>query len=460
MAARLVSLTRQRTRRTIRRAPDARRRRVRTPQPDSRSRNTWQQQAEQFLVGGVNSPVRTFRPIDDDPLYIASARGAQMTATDGQSFIDFIMGWGTLILGHQAPAVVRAVEQAARNGLAFGLTTPNEIELARLITTAVPSVEKVRLTVSGTEACMTAIRLCRAITKRSHVVLMEGGYHGHSDSLLAGITTGIPDPVTRHTIRVGWNDVAAVEQLFADAERPIACVMVEPVPANMGVVPPHQGYLAQLRELTRRHGALLVFDEVVTGFRVGPGGAQMLFNVQPDLTVFGKIIGGGLPIGAIGGPARLMDRLAPLGDVYHAGTFAGHPLTMAAGVATLRELARRPPYQRLEMLGHRLADGLGKAARSAGVPVTINRIGSLLTIFFTDPPVHNWTQAVTTHRSSFAQWAQVMRQQGLLVPPAPLEAWFISTAHTPRHIDQTVRAAADAFAACALTTQEIARGLK
>ena len=402
--------------------------------------------AERYLVGGVNSPVRAYRHLGGAPVILARSRGATVWDVDGTPFIDFIMGWGALPLGHNSPEVIRALRARMAQGVLLGLTHPAEAELARLISEAVPSVEQVRFTVSGTEACMTAVRLARASTGRDTILAMEGCYHGHSDALLAGLpaapqnvggaqagtTAGIPASVAAHVIRVPYNDAEAAARAIAAHGRELACVIIEPVAANMGVVPPQPGYLARLRQLTKAHGILLIFDEVVTGFRVAHGGAQARFGVTPDLTVFGKIIGGGLPIGAVGGPRPLMQRLAPDGDVYHGGTFAGHPLSMAAGIATLRVLHARPPYEGLERSSARLADGLHDAARRSRVAVTINRIGSMLTVLF-------------SRREQFAPWARALQAQGILIPPSPHETWFVSTAHTPRHIERAARAARHAF---------------
>ena len=393
--------------------------------------------ADQYLVGGVNSPVRAYRHLGGEPVMLARSRGAQVWDVDGTPFMDFIMGWGALPLGHNPPEVIRALRERMTQGVLLGLTHPAEAELARLISEAVPSVEQVRFTISGTEACMTAVRLARASTTRDKILVMDGCYHGHSDALMAGTTAGIPASTASHVIRVPYNDAAALTRAVSTHGRKLACAIIEPVAANMGVVPPQPGYLALLRQLTKERGILLIFDEVVTGFRVAHGGAQARFGVTPDLTVFGKIIGGGLPIGALGGPRSLMQRLTPEGNVYHGGTFAGHPLSMAAGIATLRSLRAHPPYDELERRSARLADGLQDAARRAEVAVTVNRVGSMLTVFF-------------EQRKRFAHWARALQRESVLIPPSPCEAWFVSTAHTPRHIDRTVRAARRAFAASSI----------
>ncbi len=398
-----------------------------------------------YLVGGVNSPVRAFKQVDGDPLAVVRGRGGLLTDADGRSYIDFIMGWGALILGHQHPAVLKALRGALNKSTILGLTHPDEIELAKLIVEAVPSVEQVRFTPSGTEACMTAVRLARAVTGHAKIIAFEGCYHGHGDALMAGKTAGIPDIVASDIVRVAYNDDGALARALQQHGRDVACAIIEPIAANMGVVPPAAGFLQRVRQLTQRHGALLILDEVVTGFRVGYGGAQGLFGVQPDLTTFGKIIGGGMPIGAVGGPRRVMQRLAPQGDVYHAGTFAGHPLSMAAGIATLTHLAQASPYKRLNQLAQRLAGGIKERAQKAGVAVQVNRVGSMLTVFFSDGQVANATQAAASRRDRFAQWAVSLRRQGVLVPPSALEALFISTAHTDAQIDRAIQAAGRAF---------------
>ena len=393
----------------------------------------------QYLVGGVNSPVRAFRHIGGSPLIVTRGRGARIYDAEGRAYVDFIMGWGALILGHNDPVIRRALQRQALGGTVLGLTHPAEIELARLIAEAVPSVEQVRFTVSGTEACMTAIRLARALTGRTKILMFKGCYHGHGDSAMAGKTKGIPEVLARETITSPYNDREALERVMDTQGTQLACAIIEPVAANMGVVVPEPGYLAQLRALTSRHGALLIFDEVVTGFRVAYGGAQVLFNVTPDLTTFGKIIGGGLPIGAVGGPKHFMQRLAPEGDVYHGGTFAGHPLSMVTGIAALRALKVAAPYAKLDQQASRLAHGLLAAAQRAGLPVQVNRVGSMLTVFFSRQPVNNHATASASDRERFAQWARELLRQGVLVPPSPLEALFVSTAHAARDIDRLVR---------------------
>ena len=406
---------------------------------------THHSEASRYLVGGVNSPVRAFRQIGGEPLILVRGRGANVIEKSGTRYLDFIMGWGALILGHSHPVIVRALREGIRRGVMMGLTHPDEIELAQLIVEAVPSVEQVRFTVSGTEACMTAVRLARAHTGRTKILTFDGCYHGHGESLLARKSVGLPAALEQATITVPFNDLAAVEQIIQRQGAEIACVIIEPVAANMGVVAPEAGYLQRIRELTQQHGILLIFDEVVSGFRLGLGGAQQLFGVSPDLTTFGKIIGGGLPIGAVGGPRRLMQRLAPEGDVYHGGTFAGHPLSMAAGISALNELRRHPPYGRFGRLSKQLALGLRNAAQRSGVPVCVNQVGSMLTLFFSDAPIRDFNDAKASRRQHFAQWANALRRQGIMIPPSPFEALFLSTAHTEAHIDRLLRASAVAF---------------
>ena len=400
---------------------------------------------DQYLVGGVNSPVRAFRQVGGRPILLAQGRGAEVVDSHGRRYIDFISGWGCLLLGHNPPALARALRRSLTQGAPMGLTHPAELELARRIHDAMPSIEQIRFTASGTEACMTAVKLARAHTGRAKLLTFAGCYHGHGDSLMAGKTAGIPDAAARATLTVPFNDRKACEAALARHGHELACVIVEPVAANMGVVVPDPGFLARIRERTLEQGIVLIFDEVVTGFRVGAGGAQARFRIRPDLTTLGKIIGGGLPIGALGGSKRLMQRLAPEGDVYHGGTFAGHPLAMTAGVALLDEIRQRPPYDRLERLSAHLADGLLAAAELSGVALQVNRVGSMCTAFFSDEPVRNFAQAAASRRDRFARWANALREQGILVPPSPLEALFLSTAHTERHIERMLRASRAAF---------------
>ena len=403
------------------------------------------EEAQRFLVGGVNSPVRAFKSVGGDPLMLVEARGAEVRDAGGRRYADFIMGWGALLLGHNHPAVIKALHAGLKRGVLMGLTHPAEVELARLIATAVPSVEQIRFTTSGTEACMIAVRLARAHTGRAKVLTCSGGYHGHGDSLMAGKTAGLPDLLARETLTVPYNDPEALQTTIQRYGTELACVIIEPVAANMGVVVPEPGYLGMMRELTSRYGIMLLFDEVVTGFRVGRGGAQGYFGIKPDLTTFGKIIGGGLPIGAVGGSRAIMQRLAPIGDVFHGGTFAGHPLSMASGIATLKELDAHPPYERLERLAQRLVEGLVKLSTRSGVAIRINRLGSMFTIFFSESPVRNAQEANASRQELFAQWANGLRRSGVLIPPSPFEALFLSSAHTETHVERFLKASQDAF---------------
>lgn len=397
-------------------------------------------EARRVLVGGVNSPVRAFRRVGGEPLMLSRASGAMVTDHRGRRYIDLIMGWGPLPLGHNHPAIVRALRRRITEGVLLGLTHPAEVQLARLIAGAMASIEQVRFTVSGSEACMTAVRLARAWTGRRKILTFEGCYHGHGDALMAGQSAGLPPGLAADTLSAPFNDVEAAQRIVREQGRDIACIVIEPVAANMGVIPPRSGYLAGLRALANEAEALLILDEVVSGFRVGSGGAQGLTGVAADLTVLGKIIGGGMPIGAVGGRTAIMRRLAPEGDVYHGGTFAGHPLTMAAGVAALSALQGASVYERLEQRGARLAEGLAEGARQAGVPVQVNRVGSMLTVFFSTVPVERFAQAKASDAARFARWANGMRAHGVLVPPSPMEALFVSCAHTPAQLDQVIRA--------------------
>ena len=388
--------------------------------------------AQRYLVGGVNSPVRAFKHVGGNPLMLASGRGATVRDTTGRTYRDYIMGWGALILGHQHPAVMKRLKAALQRGTVLGLTTYSEIELAHLIISAVPSIEQVRFTTSGTEACMTAVRLAQAATGRKGVLAFDGCYHGHSDLLM-------------NATKIPYNDRETLERALSKSPNEFACVILEPVAANMGVIPPHPGYLQRVRALTRRAGIVLIFDEVVTGFRVGLSGAQGFFGVVPDLTVFGKIIGGGLPIGALGGPRVLMEMLAPVGKLFHGGTFAGHPLSMAAGIATLQQLRQELPYDALEARKQRLAQGLEMSARRAGLPLQVNHVGSMLTVFFAKFPVRAYAHTQGTQNRYFASWTRKLRARGILIPPSPYEAMFLSTAHTDRDVDHLLSVSAKAF---------------
>ena len=372
---------------------------------------------------------------------LVRGRGAMVTDADGNRFMDLIMGWGALILGHAPPAVGQAVKRRLADSAHLGLTHKGEVELARAIAEAIPSIEQVRFTASGTEACMTAVRLARAHTARAKILSFEGCYHGHSDGLLGKGSAGVPDAVGQEKLVVPYQDLQALEHVFAQFGGQIAGAIVEPVAANMGVIVPDVRFLKRLRELTSQHGSLLIVDEVVTGFRVAYGGAEAWAGVAPDLTVLGKIIGGGFPIGAVGGRRDIMQRLAPEGPVAHAGTFAGHPAAMTAGLATLHHLRRTNPYDRLESLGRQLASGLRQAAKRAGVPVQVNQLGSMLTVFFNGAPVTNASSAKASQTQRFARFADGLRQTGILIPPSQFEAMFLSTAHTAAMVDRIVSAA-------------------
>jgi glutamate-1-semialdehyde 2,1-aminomutase len=422
-------------------------------------------QALKYIPGGVNSPVRAFRAVGGQPFFVNQAKGARVWDVDGNEYLDYVCTWGPAILGHAHPKIIAAVKAAADHGTSFGIPNPCEVTMAKLICELVPSVQKVRMCNSGTEACMSAIRLARGFTRRDKIIKFDGCYHGHADSLLVkagsgALTFGHPDSAgvplafTQHTIVLPFNDVDAVKAAFAANKKQIAGIILEPVPGNAGVYLPKPGYLEFLREITKTNGALLIFDEVMTGFRLARGGAQERFGVSPDLTCLGKIIGGGLPVGAFGGRVDIMDCLAPFGPVYQAGTLSGNPVAMAAGIATLEELGRdarpvRPtdgsashPYQKLEQLGAQLETGMKDAAKSAGVPVRFNRCGSMFCAYFTGEPVHSLADATKSDRDRFKKYFHGVLNEGIYLAPSQFEAGFISTAHTAADIDQTVTAAA------------------
>ena len=415
--------------------------------------------AEAVIPGGVNSPVRAFRAVGGDPPFITRGEGAHIWDADGNAYIDYVGSWGPLILGHAPPAVIEAVIEAARHGTSFGASTPAEIDLAEAVLEAYPSMEKVRFVSSGTEATMSAIRLARAFTQRKYIVKFEGCYHGHSDALLvkagSGVATlgipgsaGVPEEFVQFTLALPYNDVNAVENAFQKFKGQIACVIVEPVVGNMGCVPPQKGYLDALRYLTSRDSALLIFDEVMTGFRVAFGGAQELYGTRPDLTTLGKVIGGGLPVGAYGGPAEIMDMVAPLGPVYQAGTLSGNPLAMAAGLATVCHLRdHREVYGRMERLAATLVQMVSEAAREAGVAVAANRVGSMFTWFFTGERVTDWSSAAKSNSEAFGRFHRGMMDAGVYLPPSQFEAAFLGAAHTDRDVSETVAAAREALAA-------------
>jgi len=413
--------------------------------------------AMELMPGGVNSPVRAFRGVGGNPRFIRSASGAMVTDVDGRSYIDYVGSWGPMILGHADPEIIEAIQKAASHGTSFGAPNELEVELAAEIIDAIPSVEMVRLVSSGTEATMSAIRLARGVTGRDKLIKFEGCYHGHGDSLLvkagSGVATlglpdspGVPGALAEKTITVPFNDAAALISVF-DAHRDIAAVIVEPVVGNMGCVPPQKFFLQTVRDLTTKNGALLIFDEVMTGFRVARGGAQELYEVQPDITTLGKIIGGGLPVGAYGGSRELMNQIAPAGPIYQAGTLSGNPLSMAAGLATLKRLRNESVYRQLEAQSARLCEGLSATARGAGVKTTINRVGSMWTNFFTDRPVNNWSDANLCDRQGYAGFFHRMLGEGVYLAPSQFEAAFVSLAHTDEIIERTIDAARRAFAA-------------
>jgi glutamate-1-semialdehyde 2,1-aminomutase len=410
------------------------------------------------MPGGVSSPVRSFASVGGEPFFVSTGRAARVRDADGASYLDYVLSYGPLLFGHAPSFVVRALARAARGGTSFGAPTEREIRLAERVTRMMPSVEMVRFVNSGTEAAMSAVRLARAATGRARIVKTDGGYHGHADAFLvsagSGVATlgiagspGVPDEVAALTTVVPYNDTNALEDAFRRFPGEVAAFVLEPVAANMGLVPPHPGYLEAARELTTRHGALLVFDEVITGFRLGPGGAQELFGIRPDLTILGKIIGGGLPVGAYGGPRDLMEKVAPSGPVYQAGTLSGNPLAMAAGIAMLREIDRRPPYAELERKGALLEAAIREAIRASGAEgaVTYQRVGSLSTLFFARPPVADFAAARRSDTARYATFFHALLERGIFLPPAQFEAWFLSTAHTDADLRRTARAVAESL---------------
>ena len=409
-----------------------------------------------IIPGGVNSPVRAFRGVGGEPFFVARGQGARIWDVEGREYLDFLGSWGPLILGHAAPPVVDAIVAAAGRGTSYGAPTPMEIEMAEAITAAYPSIELVRLVSSGTGAAMSAIRIARGATKRSVLVKFDGCYHGHADSLLVkagsgGATFsipdsgGVPEPLAALTLVAPFNDLDAVKSIFAARGREVAAVIVEPVAGNMGVVAPRPAFLEGLREITRAHGALLIFDEVITGFRVMYGGAQERYGIRPDLTCLGKIIGGGLPVGAYGGARDVMSHVAPLGAVYQAGTLSGNPLAVAAGLATLRQLADRRAYPRLDALGAALEQGLRRAADKAGVELTVNRVGSMLTGFFCAGPVQDYASARRADTKRYARFFHGMLKRGVFLAPSQFEAAFVSLAHTDADVELAARAAEEAM---------------
>ena len=412
--------------------------------------------AQNLIPGGVNSPVRAFRGVGGKPRFIQSARGATITDVDGNTYIDYVGSWGPMILGHADDEVVAALQDVATKGTSFGAPTELEVSLAQEVVDAVPSIEIVRLVSSGTEATMSAIRLARGVTGRTKLVKFEGCYHGHADSLLvkagSGVATlglpdspGVPAALAENTLTLPFNNEAALEEVFAE-HKDIAAVIIEPVVGNMGCVPPRPGYLEAVRKLTHDHGALLIFDEVMTGFRIARGGAQERYGISPDITTLGKIIGGGLPVGAYGGSREIMNNIAPAGPIYQAGTLSGNPLSMTAGLVTLRRLRDKSIYERLESTSRRLTDGLSSAAQEAGIVTFTNRVGSMWTSFFNAEPVVDWDTANKCDRQLYGRFFHAMLNEGVYLAPSQFEAAFVSLAHTDEVIDRTLNAAKKAFA--------------
>jgi glutamate-1-semialdehyde 2,1-aminomutase len=408
------------------------------------------------IPGGVNSPVRAGKSVGMNPPFIAEAAGAIIRDVDGNEYIDYVGSWGPMILGHAHPEVVAAIEERIGRGTSYGAPTELEVIMAEMIVEMVPSIEMVRMVNSGTEAAMSAIRLARGVTGRKMIVKFDGCYHGHADSLLvsagSGVATlgipgspGVPDDLARHTLSLPFNDIQAVNRVFDQYGPDIACIIAEPIPGNMGVIIPDVAFLQRLREITTAFGALLIFDEVISGFRVAPGGAQELYGIRPDLTCLGKIIGGGLPVGAYGGKREVMLRMAPEGDIYQAGTLSGNPLAMAAGIATLTVLRQEHLYQTLEKIGNALFSGLASLAANAGVPVVVNRVGSMGTLFFTDKPVSDFVTAKESDERLFKKYYRGMLDKGIYLAPSPFEASFISAAHTEGMIDRTLDSASKVF---------------
>jgi glutamate-1-semialdehyde 2,1-aminomutase len=413
-------------------------------------------EAVKLLPGGVNSPVRAFKSVKMDPIFMARGKGSKIYDIDGNEYIDYVLSWGPLILGHANDRVVEALKKVAENGTSFGAPTLIENELAKLVIERVPSVEIVRMVNSGTEATMSALRLARGYTGRNKIVKFEGSYHGHGDSLLikagSGVATlglpdspGVPESVAQNTITVPYNDLESVKYAFEQYGEDIACVIVEPVAGNMGVVPPQPGFLEGLREITKQYGALLIFDEVMTGFRVDYNCAQGYFGIEPDLTCLGKVIGGGLPVGAYGGKAEIMERIAPSGPIYQAGTLSGNPLAMTAGYETLIQLTPET-YEQFKKKADRLEEGLRKAAEKYEIPHAINRAGSMIGFFFTNEKVVNYETAKTSDLEMFAAYYREMAEQGIFLPPSQFEGMFLSTEHTDEDIEKTIEAAEKAFA--------------
>ncbi|MBW2612660.1 MAG: glutamate-1-semialdehyde 2,1-aminomutase [Deltaproteobacteria bacterium] len=408
------------------------------------------QHAKEVIPGGVNSPVRACKSVGRDPVFIDHAEGCMVYDADGNSYIDYVGSWGPMILGHRHPVVVSAIKATLERGTSFGAPTDLEIELAEMVIAAVPSIDTVRFVNSGTEATMSAIRLARGVTGRDLIVKFDGCYHGHADTLLveagSGVATlgipgspGVPEAFAAQTISIPYNDTESMNRVMAEKGQDVACVIVEPVAGNMGLVPPEEGFLAALREATQKSGSILIFDEVITGFRVSRGGAQDLYDVMPDLTTLGKIIGGGMPVGAYGGRKAIMDQIAPDGPVYQAGTLSGNPLAMAAGIATLTELNKPGVYAELDQKTDHLVKGLKEAAAASGIPVQVDRVGSVLGMFFRDKPVKNMDDAKSCDLDRFTKYYNAMLEKGIYLAPSQFESGFVSTAHREEQIDNTIR---------------------
>jgi len=417
----------------------------------SKSRRLFEE-SQKHMPGGVNSPVRAFRSVGGEPIFIKKAKGSKVIDVDGKAYIDYVLSWGPMILGHAHPRVTAALRKAVFHGTSYGAPTELEITLAKLVKKAFPSIDLVRMVSSGTEAAMSAIRAARGFTGRDKIVKFDGCYHGHADSLLvkagSGVATfglpdspGVPVDLARHTLTVAYNDLAAVKEITAREGELISCIIVEPVAGNMGCVPPQPGFLQGLRQVCDQYGIVLIFDEVMTGFRIDYGGAQKRYNVKPDITCLGKVIGGGLPVGAYGGKLEIMQKIAPIGPIYQAGTLSGNPLAMIAGIETLKILAKRETYQILETMSAKLEKGLTASAKAAGVPVCFNRVGSMFTAFFTDQKVTDFVSAKTSDTTRFGTFFRSMLRNGVNLAPSQFEAGFVSLAHTKEDIIKTIDAA-------------------